>query len=201
MLTDRHPRDVGQHARRPHDLRVVGVGNRRGCSCGAGVGRSICERLAPPAGDHRDLADPVELVAAEIAEHEQRRGRLREQARQEGLVGFEDRRCVRGCARRRGECGHQAGRHVGARAFVTTGAAAAMAAASSLVVVVLPFVAETKTTCRPAARARNASGQIAMMTRPPMTRPSPRRSDFDRPPASLPRAVAARNRTDLAVSA
>jgi len=64
-LAHRYPSDIRDHARRPHDMRIVSVGDRRKSFGGS-------ENSAPPPRDHRHLTDPVELVASQVAQDEQR---------------------------------------------------------------------------------------------------------------------------------
>ena len=78
--------------------------------------------------------------------------------------------------------------------FDTTARSPASAAAMSRVVVVLPLVALTITTSRPAVRSRNSCGFTTNAARPPMTLPEPRCTAFEEAATSRPTPTASRDR-------
>ena len=105
-LTHRYPRDVRNHARSPDHVRIVGVRDRR-------KPFHSSESGAPPPAHHRDLADPVELVAGQVPENKQRRLGAREEPRKVRLIGLDHRKCIRGDADGRAcQRGDDACRHV-----------------------------------------------------------------------------------------
>jgi len=87
-------------------VRIVSIGDRRKPFGGS-------ENSPPPPRDHRHLSDPVELVASQVAQHEQWLVGVRQQARQVRLIGLEHRKCIsRDAGERPREGGDDSGRHV-----------------------------------------------------------------------------------------
>ena len=86
--------------------------------------------------------------------------------------------------------------------FVATATPSARnAAVSSDVIAVLPFVAETSVTFRPAARCSSACGASISVTMPGSCWPEPRRLRRETDPAARPAAIAIRSRIRNRVTA
>ena len=150
--------------------------------------------MAPQVADCVHLAVAVELVAAEVAEHEQLGAERVHDAGQDPLVDFEHGDAGRP---RLGEDGAMPDVRLAPVALLMTGSPVrARAAASSRVVVVLPFVADTSATRWPAASSASASGASAFITRPLIVAPCPRPVTRDSQPAARPAATAMRVRSD-----
>ena len=148
---------------RVDDERVVGVRDN---------GRlETAERGAPPLGEEADLAHPVELVPAEVQQHDHPGRERIDRVGEVSLVDLEDRPWRRPAPERTSAATRPAVMFAPAR-DVATAPAVATASASILVVVVLPFVpVDTKRDCwpalteaaeqpavdRPARRARRSS--------------------------------------------
>ncbi len=140
---------------------------------------------SPRVADGVDLAVAVELVAAEVAEHEQARpgaGRRRGAARARRLRARRPR--ARGPTRASARS-PTSGWHRSSWSRACDPPPRAMPPGGA-VVVVLPLVAETSVTCWPRASSTSASGASAFMTRPLIVAPSPRPVRRDRRPAARP---------------
>ena len=158
----------------PHDVRVGRVRDDR--ELGVRLGDP-----SPRVADRVHLAVAVELVAAQVAEHEQlgaRAGRRRVAATRSSTSST----AVPGPrARREGRRDARRCRFAPVE-FVTSGRPSApTAAASRRVVVVLPFVADTSATCWSAASSASRSGAIAFITRPLIVAPWPAAGDAREP--------------------
>ena len=99
------PYDSCRLARRPCHQGVVGVGHDHSPS-------GLQARLAPTLGDVADLVVAVELVAAQVEQHEHRRPDLRRHPAQPRLVHLQYGGCP---GRPGGQCSSQARGHVGAQ--------------------------------------------------------------------------------------
>ena len=143
----RPTRTCGRGRRRPHDERVVGVGDhvrRRGGGEGA----------APALGQLAHLVAAVELVAAQVQQDHRGRAGLGQHRRQPPLVDLEHGGGGRVGVAERGDDARAACWRPSE--LETTGRWCDRAAPSRRVVVVLPLVALTITTSRPAVRAGGA---------------------------------------------
>ena len=187
------PDDARRGARRPDHQRVVGVGD----DGRAGLAGAL-QRDPPGASERLDLVVPVELVAAEVQQHQDLGTAVGDHVGHHALVGLEHGDVGRRpLAQRRRDAVVQVGAvGVGDQPVgVARPARPRTAAASRWVVVVLPLVPDTASTRRPCSSCAKASGASRVSTWPRMDAPEPWPARREASAATLPSQVAASSRS------